>query len=605
MRNPAKPSSGSQSFASAAAVAIGSIAALYFMREILIPLAFALTLTFLLTPAVSFLEKLRLGRLPAACLMLLVVVAVTCWGSWRLGMQLVDVANQLPVYRENIQAKVKSFSLSQKGSLGRAAASVKELSQELSKAAPFPDGQPGKQNLPQATPRSPVPVQMVEPATTGWAYVRDVSAQFMHPAALVGMVLIFTIFMLAEREDLRNRLLRLAGITQLNVMTQALDDAARRVSRYLLMQFLVNAAFGLVIWAGLYFIGLPNAALWGVVAGLLRIVPYAGTVVAGLLPFVLSLAVFNSWVPPLLVFLMFAIVEILVGNIVEPWLYGSHTGISSLALLVTTAFWTVLWGPAGLVLSTPLTVCVVVLGRYIPELSFLHIMLGDEPVLAAEAQLYQRLLAMDQQEARTVVDNYLKTGTLIELYDKVLIPALYMAEQDRHRGAIDSRREDFLFLSINEMVAEFSEYRQETPEEEEAGEAEATKPNHARRILCLPAHDEADAITAAMLAQVLEQHGYIAIAFPLGPQLHETIDVLDVGAGDVLCVSALPPYAFAPARNICKQLHQRFPKAVVVACIWGFSGDAVKASARFERKTTDSLLTSLSQTLEFIQELKE
>src|ERR1051325_1492659 len=203
------------------------------------------------------------------------------------------------------------------------------------------------------------------------------------------------------------------------------------------MQFLVNAVFGALFAVGLFAIGVPHPVLWGVLAGILRIVPYVGTLVAATLPIILSLAVFDGWLPPLLVLLLFAGLELIIGNFVEPWLYGAHTGISSLALLVTAVFWTVLWGPAGLVLSTPLTVCVVVLGRYFPELSFLHILLGDEQALEAEVQLYQRLLARDPCEARTVVDAFLKGKTLIELYDSVLIPALSLAEQDRHNGSID------------------------------------------------------------------------------------------------------------------------------------------------------------------------
>ena len=244
--------------------------------------------------------------------------------------------------------------------------------------------------------------------------------------------------MLIKREDLRNRVLRLVGLGQISIMTQALDDAAQRVSRYLLMQFLVNACFGALFGTGLYFIGVPNPALWGVLAGLLRIVPYIGTMAAAALPIILSLAVFDGWLRPLLVFAVFAGLEVIIGNFVEPWLYGAHTGISSLALLVTTVFWTVLWGPAGLILSTPLTVCVVVLGRHFPQLSFLHILLGDDDVLEPEAQLYQRLLARDQPEARDIVDTFLKGKSLIELYDSVLIPALSLAEQDRHNGMIDA-----------------------------------------------------------------------------------------------------------------------------------------------------------------------
>jgi hypothetical protein len=363
------------------------------------------------------------------------------------------------------------------------------------------------------------------------------------------------------------------------------------------MLFLVNAGFGTLFGLGLYLIGLPNAALWGVVAGMLRIVPYVGTIVAAALPLALSLAVFDGWLKPLLVFLLLVALELIIANVVEPWLYGTHVGISSLALLVAAVFWAALWGPAGLILSTPLTVCVVVLGRYVPHLSFLHILLGDEPVLAAEAQIYQRLLAMDQLEAHTVVDQFLKGRPLVELYDAVLIPALSMAEQDRHKGAIDTIREEFLFLSINEMIAEFSEYQ---VAESSSGVAE----HQAARIVCLPAHDRADEITAAMLAQILEQKGFSTLSFPVvGSSLNEVLAMIEAGHGDVICISALPPYAFAPARAMCKQIRERFPKLKVMVCVWGFSGDAQKAITRFERTQPDRLSTSLAEAVEYIQEL--
>jgi hypothetical protein len=241
---------------------------------------------------------------------------------------------------------------------------------------------------------------------------------------------------------------------------------------------MVNAGFGTLFGFGLYWIGVPNAALWGALAGILRIVPYVGTLVATTMPIALSLAVFDGWLRPMLVFLLLAGLELIIANFVEPWLYGAHVGISSLALLVSAVFWTVLWGPAGLILSTPLTVCVVVLGRYVPQLSFLHILLGDEPVLAPEAQIYQRLLAMDQLEARSIVDQFLKGRPLVELYDSVLIPALGLAEQDRHNGTIDTTHEEFLFLSINEMIAEYSEYHPvlSSPGEEEVAHALVAPP---------------------------------------------------------------------------------------------------------------------------------
>jgi predicted PurR-regulated permease PerM len=575
------------------------LAALFFARDILIPLAFALVLTFLLTPAVTLLEKLRLGRVLPVILAVLVSI---------IANQLVDVASQLPTYRQNIHAKIEALRNRGKGPLGRAADSAEDISKELSSpevpASTPPMRNPRDRNAPKVPP-APVPVQLVPARTNGWSEIPDLLKPFLAPLGRAGMVLIFAIFMLLKREDLRNRLLRLVGLGQMNMMTQALDDAAHRVSRYLLMQFLVDAGFGALFGIGLYFIGVPNPVLWGVLAGILRIVPYLGTLVAAAMPIILSLAVFNGWLPPLLVFSLFAGLELIISNFVEPLLYGAHTGISSLALLVTAVFWTVLWGPAGLILSTPLTVCVVVLGRYFPQLSFLHILLGDDEALDAEAQLYQRLLAMDQSEARTIVESFLKGRPLIELYDSVLIPALSLAEQDRHNGTLDTIHEDFLFLSINEMMAEFAEYHPVPGSlEKENGDREpGPTGDFNSRILCLPALDQADEITSSMLAQLLEQKGYVALSFPHSASPVEIVAMVDPGAHDLICISALPPYAFAPARMICKQIRGRFPGITVVACVWGFAGDTEKAKARFERNQPDWLLTSLAQAVGQIEEL--
>jgi predicted PurR-regulated permease PerM len=549
------------------------------------------------------LQKLHAGRVVSVLTTVVVSVAVAGGISWIIANQLVDVANQLPLYRQNISTKIAAFHLPATGQIGQAARSVQEIVAELtSPSTPSPalapqDRKQNKLNAPPAAV-SPTPVRIVQPSATAWTELRDWGTPVLAPLGLAGMVLIFTVFMLLKREDLRNRLLRLGGLGQLNLMTQALDDASRRVSRYLLMQLLVNASFGTLFGFGLYCIGVPNPALWGVVAGLLRYVPYVGTMVAATLPLALSLAVFDGWLRPLLVFLLVAGLELIVANFVEPWLYGTRVGISSLALLVTAVFWTVLWGPAGLILSTPLTVCVVVLGRYFPHLSFLHTLLGDEPVLAPDAQIYQRLLAMDQLEAQAVVDEFLKGRPLLELYDSVLIPTLGMAEQDRHKGALGAAREEFIFLSINEMVVEFSEYQPAyiTPI---AGPGD--HPNH--RIVCLPAYDRADEIMAAMLAQILEQKGYATLSFPLGPSPDECLASIESGPGDIVCISALPPYAFAPARAMCRQLRERFPKLKVVICVWGFSGDTRKAMARFDRTQPDRLSTSLAEAVEHVEEL--
>lgn len=306
-----------------AIVVIGTIAALYFAREILIPFALALTLTFLLTPVVARFQKLHAGRVASVLATVLVSVAVAGGISWIIATQLVDVANQVPLYSENIRARIEAFHLPATGQIGQVAKSVQKIVEVFTTptapaAALAPQGR--KQNKPNVPPSTvaPTPVRIIQPSASGWAELRDWGTPVLAPLGRAGMVLIFTVFMLLKREDLRNRLLRLAGIGQLNLMTQALDDASRRVSRYLLMQFLVNASFGTLFGFGLYCIGVPNPALWGVFAGMLRYVPYVGTLVAATLPLALSLAVFDGWLRPLLVFILVAGLELITANFVEP-----------------------------------------------------------------------------------------------------------------------------------------------------------------------------------------------------------------------------------------------------------------------------------------------
>jgi predicted PurR-regulated permease PerM len=591
MIKPSRPTDSSS--VRTIAILIVVIAVLYLAREIFIPFAFAITLTLILTPAVAWLQKIHLGRVPSVFLVMTISIAVTGGIGWVIFNQLLDVANQYPSYEQNIHNKIQAMRAPSKNALGRAADTVKKLGKEL-ETVQTPNTPPirnesGARHSTQNQVSRPLPVQVVADPTNELAYLRDLTRPFLAPLGIFGIVLIFTVFLLIEQDDLRNRLFRLAGLDRLNVMTQALEDATHRVSRYLMLQLLVNTCFGIFCAGGLYLIGVPYAVLWGAVAGILRIVPYVGSLVAALLPLILSLAVFDNWKSPLLVFLLFATLELVTSNFLEPWLYGSHTGISSLALLLTTVFWTVLWGPAGLILSTPLTVCVVVLGRHTPQFSFLHILLGDEPVLAAEAQVYQRLLAMDDQQARAVADLYLTENSLAQLYDSVLIPALTLAEQDRHKGALDKTREEFLFLSIKEMLAEFSE---QTLRPEPAAPA--------GRAICLPASDEADEITAAMLAQLLEQAGSAAVAFPLDSSLHNSVGLLEPDEKDVFFISALPPFAFARARVLARHLQSRFPRTRLVIGVWGFTGDLEKALQRFQPSSPDKLVTTLADAVKFV-----
>lgn len=570
-----------------AAIVGGTVAVMYFAREILIPLALAITLTLVLSPAVAFLQKLHFRRFPAALLVVLVALATAGSIGYVIFNELLQVVNALPSYRQNIDNKIQALRAPNKGALARAAESVKELGKELS-GPPAPVGPPVVRGrvARNATAEGPLPVQVIEPPANDLTYLRDVARPFLGPLSELGIVLVFTIFLLVEEADLRSRLFRLAGVSRLNVMTQAIADGTQRVSRYLLLQFLVNSVFGTLCALGMYLIGLPYAALWGAVAALLRIVPYAGSIVAGSLPLLLSLAVFDGWRSPLMVLGVFLTLELVTGNFIEPLLYGSHTGISSMALLLATIFWATLWGPAGLILATPLTVCVVVLGRHVPHLSFLHILLGDQPVLEPDAHLYQRLLAMDEHEARAVAEQYRTEHSLAQLYDSVIIPAVTMAERDRHKGALDPEREEFLFLTVREMMADFAE------------KSDAAPPCQSARVLCFPAYDEADEIAASMLTQLLEQAGCPTILIPLGFAAADLSDMVQPMADDVFCVSAVQPLAFSHARAMTRELKTKFPRTRVVVGVWGFTGGDERALARFRPTVPDQFVTSLSQALE-------
>src|SRR5688500_16195348 len=383
------------------------------------------------------------------------------------------------------------------------------------------------------------------------------------------MVIVFVVFILLQREDLRHRLIRLVSGGEINLTTQALDDAATRISRYLLMQLIVNVTYGIPIGIGLWLIGVPNAVLWGLLATLLRFIPYIGPWIAATIPLLLSLAAFPDSTHFFMAVALYVTVELISNNVVEPWLYGASTGLSATAVVISAVFWTWLWGPLGLLMSTPLTVCLVVMGKYVPQLQFLDILLGDEPVLAPHEKIYQRLLAMDQEEASDLVEEYLKEKELVELYDEILIPALGLAEHDRHRGLLDDARQNYIRQGMKELVKEVAE-RNEVPRAEVTEPQETQPKQHPRNgngdadraplepkqpvVLCLPARDEADEIVAMMLSQVLEQAGCAARYMPTAALASEMMQTVEEHNPRLVCISALPPSAVAHAKYLCKRL---------------------------------------------------
>jgi predicted PurR-regulated permease PerM len=468
---------------------------LYVLREVFIPLALATLLTFLLAPLVIVMQRLRILRVPAVILTVLLTFAVIFGIGSLLMMQVYDLTKQMPQYRQTIQAKLENLKGPTAAWFERSTETFRETAEQVSKetspAATTDDGAPAEK---------PIPVEVRAAKPTSLEMVRRVLGPALHPIATAGLVVVFVVFMLLYREDLRDRVIRLAGTGRLQMTTQAFDEAGRRVSRYLLMQLIVNVTYGIPVGIGLYFIGVPNPLLWGTLATLLRFIPYLGPTIGAALPLFIAFAVDPGWSMLIWTGAMFVTMELISNNFIEPWLYGTSTGVSPVAVILAAVFWTWLWGPVGLFLSTPLTVCLVVLGRHVPRLQFLNILLSDQPVLSADMRFYQRLLAGDIDEALEIAEDFLKEKPLLEFYDDLLIPALSLAEVDRHRGVLRREKEEFIHQSIQEMVDEFEDRDTEASESQSALRAPS--------VLCVPANDKADELVARMLSKVASRRGF-------------------------------------------------------------------------------------------------
>jgi predicted PurR-regulated permease PerM len=610
------------------------ILTLYFARDLLAPMAFALVLNFLLAPAVALLERWRLSRSVSVVLVILIFFSGLGVTGWVVARQLVHVAELLPDYRDNIQTKLDSLHTPIGGAAGRAISSLEEMTEQLSShtdatIAPVePETTPilpsvrrrryrqpapstsSSAGLPDknATTQQPTPVQVVEPPVSVGRYLQEMFSPILRPLAACGIVMVFTVYMLMYREDLRNRLLLLAGMGRLSVMTRALRDAAERISTYLAWQFVTNALFGLLFGLGLSIIGVPDATLWGALAAILRYIPYVGTGIAGLLPVIFAVAIFPDWRQVFEIVGLYATLEFATANFFEPWLYGSRTGISALALLASAIFWTLLWGWPGLVLATPLTVCLIVLGRHVPQLRFLHVLLGEDAELAPEAKFYERMLAMDQNEAHSIADRFLSERPLIDFYDSVLLPALGLVEQDRHKGSFDETRGNYLLMSATELVAELSEFNgkhaSETPDTETLAGAYAEKhPMHkGAPVICIPAGDQADELTAMVLAQLLEQSRHNTLLLPTSSVTPEILERLGQDSGTILCISALPPFVFTQTRTLCQRIREQLPENRILVALWQSVQNPETMRERFGSARPDRVVTTLAAAMAQIEE---
>jgi len=460
-----------------------------------------------------------------------------------------------------------------------------------------PDGTTG-----DAPADTSVRVVVQDATAASLAFVAGLVAPLLSVLVTTGVVIVFVCFMLIGREDLRNRVIRVIGPGQMSLTTQVLDDAAERISRYLQMQLIVNGSYGLTLAAGLYFIGIPNAALWGFLAAVLRYVPYVGPWVAAAFPMALSLVAFpdNSWWHPLETATLFIVLELLSNNVLEPVLYGSSTGISTIGIVVAAVFWTWLWGAIGLVLSTPLTVCIAVLGRHVPQLEFFDVLLSDEDMLEPHANYYQRLLAGDLDESNRIIEKQLEEKTVVEVYDTVVLPALALAENDSHRGLLDEVKLEYIRDSIRELIEEMGERMAASAAAvEPSSERSPEEPLPHHSIVCLPARDEADELAAMMLVQLLEARGLSAHAASVRSLASEMLDQVAEQDAGIICISAVPPLAATHARYLCKRARGRFPDVKLVIGLWT-TGNGKKAEERLKSACADRVFTNLSQAVDQI-----
>ena len=582
------------------------VAFLYFARDVVVPIALAVLLSFLLAPAVRWLRRWHLGRVTAVALTVLLAFLVMLGFAAIVVQEISSLAQQLPEYRSNLETKIRSLpaAVPSGGALRRATSMVQELGRELKQSASqSPVSAPDRSaaGVSAVEPTKPVPVEIQRPDLEPLQVVESIVGPLLQPLAMMGLVIVFVIMILLEREDLRDRVLRLAGRRDLHRTTVAMDDAARRISRYLARQLVVNACCGLPIGFGLALIGIPNAALWGIFAALLRFLPYLGIVIAACFPIALALAVDPGWTLLAWVVLLFVGTELVVANLLEPWVYAESTGLSSVALIAAATFWTWLWGPIGLLLSAPLTVCLVVLGRHVPQLGFLDVMLGNEPVLAPDETFYQRLLANDPEEAIEQAEEFFKERSLAELFDDVALPALVRAQLDSDKGALSPERRLLFREGIRALLEDIAE-----------GEAAATIAEHstppmpmlreATGIVCVAGRNELDEAAASLLVHLLRAEHSVdtADALPAEALTSDRYRSALERAG-VLCLSLVSTNSPIRARYLIRRLSRRAPHAKILVGFWRMDPGELTAAAAAIAQPNTAAVTSLREVIISLQ----
>ena len=590
-----------------------TVAALYFAQPVLMPLVTAILLTFLLRPAVAGLERRHVPRAAAVALVCLGILAGFGSVGWVLTRQLHELALHLDEYSGHMRAKIESVRNSKAKSIENLRAIVKEVDEaargkkgrdsdqapQSADAGSFAGEMP-TEPAPASTraravePDKPIPktdvVTVVGEPPTALTAIRVAWAALSTPMATTAVVGVLVLFILSNFEDLRNRLLRLAGQGKLTLTTRTLDEIGRRISRYLLANAMVNGGFGIVVFLALRLIGVDYAALWGVLAAALRFVPYVGSACAAAFTIGMAVIQFPGWRTPALVGGVFLLLELITANLVEPLTYGKSAGVSTVALLVSATFWAWLWGPMGLVLSVPLTVVLAVVGKHIPQFEPLAILLGDEPALEAHESFYQRLLAGDVDEAATLLDEQLAKNGRAAAYDGLLIPALALAERDRHRGELDEADTDFVRRNAHDLIEE------NAPAESEPAAARI-------HVAGCPAHDVTDNLALTMLQHLAAPRCEVLV-LDSGLMASEKIDAVAHPAPGAVLISALGPGGAGHVRYLCKRIRQQCPHLRIVVGRWGYTGDRDRLTASLKARGADQVVTTLQEALDVIDRIQ-
>jgi predicted PurR-regulated permease PerM len=583
--------------------AVVIVAGLYLGRDVLIPVTLAFLLSLVLSPLIRLLRRTRLGRVPSVILAVFIALGVLLSVGGIIGNQIAELANDLPRYQSTITRKLDTL---QDMTVGRLNAVVDSAGHDTRRREPPPAAKPTVPSVrPEAAqPAPPLPVEVHQPQPSPLEMMKTYLSPVLGPLAHLGIILVVAIFVLLQREDLRDRLIRLFGSSDLHRTTVAMDDAAYRLSRYFLTQVAINAAFGCIIAFGLMIIGLPSPILWGILAGLLRFVPYVGAILGALLPVALAAAVDPGWSMMIWTAALFLAIEPIIGHIIEPLAYGHSTGMSPVSVVLAAIFWSWIWGPIGLLLSTPLTLCLVVLGRHIDRLEFLDVILGDRPALTPVENFYQRTLAGDPDEAQEQAELLLKDRSLCSYYDEVAVKGLHLAAADVRRGVVTPPQLERIREAVTDLLEGLQDHTDVEPvppppaqgasrmlrlspaEQKLPREPGAKLPapedipaewRQEGTILCVSGRGPLDEISAMLLAQILRKHGLGARVVPHQAASRREIGTLELAGVRMICVCSVDLQGTpSKLRYLLQRLQRRAPEMPMLAGIWQDDDPAVR-----------------------------